>query len=255
MIIAYVISWAMWSPLVVVGLENPAASLLIVMGGFGPLLSAVIVTWITEGGVGLRELGNRLKWRVGVGWYLVALLLPLVHIFLAYGLYLLMRGTPIDFSMGPPWHLYPLGILFVFFLGGGNEELGWRGFALPRLLNNHSPLVASLILGFVWAFWHFPLFFVEASPQAALPFELYLPHVLGTTIIFTWLYLETSGSVLIAMLYHAGLNTVAGYFPLEAGVIHPLAYIVVVEWVIAIILIVVHGYARFVSKRNVVSRA
>lgn len=254
-LIAFAISWVVWSPLLVFGQEISAASLLIIIGGFGPLLSAVIVTWIVEGRAGLRELRNQVKWRVGVGWYLVALLLPIVIAFLVYGLYLLVGGTPADFSSVPSWYIYPIGLLFVFFLGGGNEEPGWRGFALPRLLTDHSPLVASLILGLLWAFWHFPLFFAEGSPQAELPFELYLPHVLGITIIFTWLYLKTNGSLFIAMLYHAGLNTVAGYFPMESiGFIHPLAYAVIVEWVIAIILVIAYGQARFVGKGNFCAR-
>ena len=252
-VIAYAISWILWSPSFVSGQEilPGAAFLLIIIGGFGPLFSAVIVTWIIEGKAGLREWGSRIfKRRVGIGFYLFALLCPIIAISSAYGFYLLVGGKPADFSSVPPWYLYPLSFLFVFFIGGGQEEPGWRGFALPRLLTSHSPLVASLILGVIWVFWHFPLFFTAAAPQAELPFWWFLLNVVAWAIIFTWLYLNTGGSVLLAMLLHAGLNAVFGFFPMETNVIDPYGYITMVTWIVAIILIVVYGPARFFRSPN-----
>jgi uncharacterized protein len=98
----------------------------------------------------------------------------------------------------------------VFFLGGPlAEEPGWRGFALPRLQRLHGPLVGSLILAPLWACWHLPLFFVPAwdTPPTILNFILYLTAVTVMTIVFTWVFNNTKGSLLIAILLHAAVDT------------------------------------------------
>ena len=251
--ITLAISWIIWSPLIVLGQNiSPVARLiLIIIGGFGPFLSAIIVTLIADGRNGFREWRKRIfKFRIGAKFYILAFLYPLILAALAYGLYLLMGGVPADFASVPPWYLYLVGLVFVFFLGGGQEEPGWRGFALPKLLSKYSPFIASIIIGVIWTIWHIPLFFVAGSSQAGLPFEWYLPNVIATAIVFTLLYLKTSGSVLPAMVLHAGLNSVVSWFPMESGILPSYAYVTIVGWTIVILLILVYGRTRFFRSPN-----
>jgi len=251
--ITLVISWIIWSPLIILGQNiSPVARLiLIISGGFGPFLSAIIVTVITEGLNGFREWRKRIfKFRVGAKFYIFAFLYPLILAALAYGLYLLMGGTPADFASLPPWYLYLVGLVFVFFLGGGQEEPGWRGFALPKLLSKYSPFIASIIIGVIWTIWHVPLFFVEGSSQAGLPFVWYLPGVIAVAVVFTLLYLKSCGSVLPAMVLHAGLNAVADWLSMDSGILPSYAYVTIVGWILVILLIMVYGRTRFFCSPN-----
>lgn len=253
--ITLAISWIIWGPLIVLGQNiSPVARLIIIiLGGFGPFLSAIIVTLIADGRNGFREWRKRIfKFRVGAKFYILVLLYPIIYVALSYGLYLLMGGTPGDFASVPPWYLYPLTLVFVFFLGGGQEEPGWRGFALPRLLSKYSPFIASIIIGVIWAVLHIPLFFVAGSSQAGLPFEWYLPNVIGMAIVFTLLYLKTSGSVLPAMVLHAGINSAFTWFPTESGILPSYAYITILiaGWIFVVLLILVYGRTRFFCNPN-----
>jgi membrane protease YdiL (CAAX protease family) len=105
---------------------------------------------------------------------------------------------------------YPLIFAYVVLLGGGlDEEAGWRGFALPRLQRLHGPLVESLILGPLWALWYLPLFFIPSwdTPPTMLNIVLFLMSCTFITIILTWLFNNTKGSVLLAILVHSSINT------------------------------------------------
>jgi membrane protease YdiL (CAAX protease family) len=97
--------------------------------------------------------------------------------------------------------------LQVFLVGGGNEALGWREFALPRLQRSYSAFTASLLIGVCWFAWHLPLFLVAGSSQAGVPVAYYGIAVIALSVVFTWLYNETGGSDLLTMLLHAPVNT------------------------------------------------
>jgi membrane protease YdiL (CAAX protease family) len=92
------------------------------------------------------------------------------------------------------------------------EELGWRGYALPRLLASRSALSASLILGVLWGAWHLPTFLAPGTPQYGLPFSAYVLLTTAYSVLFTWIYLHTRGSVLIATLFHGAINLFQGLF-------------------------------------------
>jgi uncharacterized protein len=174
-------------------------------GGFlplGPLVGALIVLAITEGRAGLRELGSRMiRWRVGWVWYVVALGLPLaVHLISVALNVALGAGAPSLAQFSPL-----SGIIVVFALRLVSpldvplgEEPGFRGFALPRLQADRSPLLATLILGVLVAVWHAPLLL----PQFGLrPIELLT--TVAVTFWYTWLFNHTGGSVLMTIVAHA----------------------------------------------------
>jgi uncharacterized protein len=217
-IIAYAGSWLIWLPLALsedgTGLLPFSSPLLLATFGFaaflGPFLSGFVMTGATEGRAGIGRLLRRfVLWGVGLGWYLFVLLGAPSILALAA---VLLPGALGSIEGLAPLAPLPLLILFVFvfFLGGPlAEEPGWRGFALPRLQRLYGPLVGSLILAPLWALWHLPLFFVPAweTPPTILNFILYLTAVTVMTIVFTWVFNNTKGSLLIAILLHAAVDT------------------------------------------------
>jgi membrane protease YdiL (CAAX protease family) len=214
-VLAYVISWAFEIPLVAVKqgwiqLQIPFA--IHYLAAFGPMLSALIVTTIVEGSSGMRDLFSGLfKWRIGWRWILFSVLAPLALFALA-AVAMVVAGAkwPNLSLLGEVDYLPYLGIggaivLWLLTYGMG-EELGWRGFALPRLQKNNSALGATLILAVCWAFWHLPAFFYQDTYMvmglvAGLP--MFLLSIIGAAIVFTWLYNSSCGSLLPVILFHA----------------------------------------------------
>jgi membrane protease YdiL (CAAX protease family) len=204
---------------------------------FGPALAALIVAAITDGRAGLRDLLSRLiRWRVGVRWYAVALGLPMVLALTAAGLNLLLDAqTSVNFG--------GLSVLnFVVFALIVGEELGWRGYALPRLLAERSALAASLILGALWGVWHLPTFFVPGAPQYGLPFSAFVLLTMAYSVVMGWVYVHARGSVLIASLLHGAINLSQGFF--LGGVDPAKEYwlLAAVYGVVAFVLVVVAGW-------------
>jgi membrane protease YdiL (CAAX protease family) len=217
-IIAYASTWCMWLPY---ALSEDGAGLLPIsipisffvvnfIAVFGPTLAAFIMTGITEGRAGTRRLlGRYVLWRVGLRWYLFVLLgIPAIEVLGA----VVLPGALASFqfqALAPQLALYPIGVVFTFFIGGPlGEEPGWRGFALPRLQRLQGPLVGSLSLGIFWGFWHLPLFLVTGwIPPTILNIVLFVTNAIAVTIIFTWVFNNTKGSLLIAILMHASFNT------------------------------------------------
>ncbi len=117
-------------------------------------------------------------------------------------------------------------IIFTLFSGPFSEELGWRGFALPRLQTKYNALVSSLILGVIWTFWHIPLFFTAGAAQMSIPFPIYLVLVTTITIYLTWLYNNTRGSLIITILAHFFFN-LTGFLTGVLGLMPPMLFYMV----------------------------
>jgi membrane protease YdiL (CAAX protease family) len=194
-------------------------------GAIMPALSAILVLAITEGREGLTQLLKRLiMWRVGIQWYLVALLGPLAIVVTALPFHAWLGGrtlpplSPGFWSQTLPSAIISLLLVATFgiFMSAG-EEIGWRGFAQPRLQARFGPWWASLILGFLWGCWHLPLFFIPGSVQYGLPIPGFVLASVVYSLIYTCLYNRTQGSVLLASLFHSASNTTLSY----AAVIFP----------------------------------
>ena len=241
------------------------------MSGYGPALSAMIVTALLSGKQGLRELFSRLvRWRVGIQWYAVALLLPAVITLTALGINKLTGGAMPDFSQarfpfGPPetpvWQKIALLIL-IFTLGfdGLGEELGWRGFALPHLKEGRSALIASLILGLLWAGWHLPYALTKGSFLSELPLTIFFIDLLAISTLYTWLFNNTQGSTLLAILFHAAGSIISNLLPILPPAASDLRiyYITVgIHWALALVLLVATGPALHSrgSRAQVVTKA
>jgi uncharacterized protein len=168
---------------------------------FSPAAAALIVAACTEGRHGVRTLLSRVTiWRVAPHWYLVALGLPALLSFGASGLSLAI-GAPADVRFSE-LSLLTL-VLFVLVIG---EELGWRGFALPRLQARYGDLGASVILGLLWAAWHLPNQLIPGLEHYSYGFPAFTFYVVPMTVLFTWLANHTRGSVLLAWLFHGAIN-------------------------------------------------
>jgi membrane protease YdiL (CAAX protease family) len=219
-ICAYAFSWLAEMPLV---LSEDGAGLLsyrsplglyatIAIASFvGPFLSAFIMTGMTEGRIGTGRLLRQLVlWRVDFKWYLFALIgLPAIMVLSV----IFLPGALASFQGLAGLAPLPSIVLFayVFFLGGPlGEEPGWRGFALPRLQRRYGPLVGSLILGPIWAFWHLPIFWVPAwnYPPTILNIVMFVIAATAFTIVMTWVFNNTKGSLFIAVLVHTSFDVV-----------------------------------------------
>lgn len=249
--LAYTITWVLLAPIVVAGtgLANPLFVLLYLAGSFGPGLAAVLVSWATGGWGEVRALLGRLfQWRVRSRWYVTVLLLPVALRLGAVGVQMALGAPPPAFE-GAVWPLALAQFLVLALVTGPlGEEVGWRGFALPRLQRHHGALAASLILGVLWALWHLPTFLLGGTAQAAVSPVWLLVEIVGATVLYTWVYNNTGGSLLLAFLFHDALNTAgnvilpgvmaasytAGYARASAGL----------TWVAAAIVVIAFGPTR-----------
>lgn len=242
--LAYALSWILWTPFVLLGDEAAVVSSASwILGGFGPLLAGLMVSGAVSGRAEAWDFLRRIFiWRHRPKWYAVALLLPIALYAVAMLVHLVVSGSPQDYEP-PPIYAYPLALLYVAVLGGGQEEPGWRGFALPELLSRHTPFVSSMVLGVVWALWHLPLFFAPTATQSGFPFTWYFVNALALSTIFTWLYLKTGGSVLLAIVLHAGVNAPSAWaFP---ELFESYVLFTAVTWVAAVALVVAYGVRSF----------
>jgi uncharacterized protein len=207
-VLAFAFTWTLWLPAVLEarGLISPLPVPAQAIGAFGPLVAAAVVTAQEGGRAGLHSLLRRIvRWRVAPVWYGVALLGPLTLGSMA--LHVALGGQPP--GLGALIGALPMVlIIFVYmmiFVALG-EEVGWRGYALPALQARYSALLSSVILGVMWVLWHLPLFFNPDTFYSNLPFGLWLAYLLPFTILITWVFNCTGGSVLLVMCFHAAMN-------------------------------------------------
>ena len=265
-VIAFAFTWFFWG-LDVLGVRDviPALPGLTVVGTFGPLVAAVIVTAQESGRAGLRSLlGRVVRWRVAPIWYAVAILGPLVITLGAIALHVALGGQPP--SLGLLIGALPTLLIFVVYMMIAvalGEEVGWRGYALPALQARYSALLASLILGVMWALWHLPVFFNPDTFYSNLPFALWLAHIVPFAVLITWVFNSAGGSVLMAMFFHAVMNacsvlwtqTIPEYSvkpptaaEAVAATVHFNLMGAIVLWVAAVAVVFVYG-PRNLSRR------
>jgi membrane protease YdiL (CAAX protease family) len=222
-LLAFAITWMLHLPMVFsrnglgwLPYEVPVAlyAILFILGAFsGPTLGAFVVTNALEGKEGTRKLFRRYgQWRLGLPWYAIAIFgLPILHILAGS---VALQGVPLA-DLEANWATFfstdlPALLIFPALITWG-EEPGWRGFALTRLQESYHPLAASVIVGFMHALWHLPVFLMVSGPIALGPFTLTgfasnTAVVIVLAILWTWVFNRARGSILIAVLLHASLN-------------------------------------------------
>ena len=174
---------------------------LYIVGGFVPSLLGIFLTWKKEGLSGLRKLGQRIiQFNFGWRWYMFTFL-----IVIAGTAGQLMINKLLGNTFNVTLFLTQLGsFLPLLILGPLSEEIGWRGYALPRLQKRWNALTSSLIVGVIWGLWHLPLFMMVGTSQheLGLPFIGFLVGLMANSIIYTWLYNNTQQSIWSAILLH-----------------------------------------------------
>ena len=209
-VLAYALAWIIESPLVFLGDSVSDAQVLAVqiLSANVPSVVAIVLTAIVLGRGALRKLlGRLLIWRVDPRWYLVVVLGPVALAGGAVGLNALVGGPAP--SLGMPLVSVAVFLAFSIFPGSAvGEEVGWRGYALPRLQAGRSALGAALILAPIWGMWHLPLFlagWLQGDRTPAL-FAAFLVSAFAMSILLTWVYNSTGGSLLMVVLLHATAN-------------------------------------------------
>lgn len=215
--VAFAFSWAFWIPNALaangVALPDGLAGFLaspLNPAAFGPTFAAFLLTLLYQGGNGLVQLLKRgVDFRFRKVWLAAILLLPLVIFGGSVFAAILAGVRSFDPSViaNPPFALIAFFVI-LFTAGPLQEEFGWRGYALPRLQSRFNALASSVILGFFWWLWHLPAVFIPGRFMAdSLPVFLALAAVIMlTSVLFTWVYNNTDGSVLAALLMHTAMN-------------------------------------------------
>lgn len=179
---------------------------------YGTFLGGALVTGIVDGRSGLKAYFSRIvRWRVGLKWYAVALFLPLVLNLAAFGINIASGAALPTNPQWPAWTAF-LGAFFwpSLLAIALAEEPGFRGFALPRFLAGRSAMAAAMIVGALHTLWHLPFFIGMLSEGNFTGILNLILMVMSGSVLFTWLFNNTNGSVLIPMLLHASLDVISG---------------------------------------------
>ncbi len=230
--LAFALSWGIGGIALLIGLWKPelrplsTSSPLYYLAAYSISLTGLVFTARYDGIDGLRDLGRRLlPWRSSPRWYL----------FVVIG-----YATITAISL---WGVTQVALSVVAVLrdpGPLGEEFGWRGFALPRLLQRYPPLTASIRLGLIHALWHLPLFFIPGMPQTQVSFPLFTLGVVAIAIFDTAVYLRSGANLLLAILIHL-LANFGGGLAAAAGT---LSLFLALEAVAAALVVAAGGVSR-----------
>jgi membrane protease YdiL (CAAX protease family) len=250
-VLAYALAWIIESPLVFLRDTFPAGDppglFLVILASNVPSLLAIVLTAIVLGRGALRKLlGRLLIWRVNPLWYLGVVLGPVALVGGVVALNTLL-GRP-ALSLGIPSLLGLVIMLAIFIFPGSalGEEIGWRGYALPRLQTRMSALSASLLLAPIWALWHLPLWLTGAPGRTPLIYAGFVVSAFGLSVLLTWVYNSIRGSLLMVVLLHATINLPITllYDALGSRVTVPVLLYFGLTVVAAIVVVIVAGPAH-----------
>jgi uncharacterized protein len=235
-LLAFAISWSLWLVAYLTG-GGAIAMMFFLLGGFGPMIAAAVVTRHT--GESVRGwAGQILRWRVPARYYLYALGLPAL-IWTVINIELAMFSDKFDLTLLPGRLFASVGtFLVVLTVGGGFEEPGWRGFALGRLQERLSPVPATLLVGVIWGLWHIPVY----GPLA-------FPFITMLAFFYTYLYNKT-GSVLLVILLHASFTPASDNFALVPRGAHGINDVVIFGTVLLAVIVLVVATRGRLGLRN-----
>ena len=230
-VLAFVIGWLAFIPVFLYHASPKPSALFIFL--FSPALAGLITAALTNGMTGVQEvLGRYLIWKFQIRWYLlVLLLLPVIFLFVAL---ISFRTNLESLRTGSPWYFLIASFCYLMFINSG-EEIGWRGFALSRLQSViKNPLVASIVLGLIWGIWHLPIYL--NPEQSSFPLILFLLFIVGISIIYSVLFNNTHGSLLMAVVLHASTDIAPRFMQIAKFTPTSWLIIVVLTWISAMIL-------------------
>jgi membrane protease YdiL (CAAX protease family) len=188
------------------------SNVVLFLGVFAPSIVALALTEREQGRAATKALLGRIfKWDAGLRWYLFAIVyIPAIKLTVAV-VHRVVAGAWPRFGQEPVYLM--LASLLVSTWVQAGEEIGWRGYALPRLSERFGLAQASVILGVIWATWHLPIFYFPVGDLLGQSFPLYLAQVTAISVTMAWLYWRTGGSLLLVMLFHAAVNNLKDIVP------------------------------------------
>ncbi len=218
----FIFSWLIWSPVVLAcfniitisqSLYKDLALPLMCLGAFGPLFGALFSLRKENGkGALVSYLKSFADLRIGWSAFIIPVLIIGMTNFAAWYFPKLLGHQPIAMMLPSFWWFLPYLILMILF-GGGQEEFGWRGYALPRLEEQFGLWTANTLLGVLWATWHIPLWFIQGSSQSFMNFGSFMLFTVGLSYLFSW-FRKLSGNKPFACIYAHGLaNAFVPFFP------------------------------------------
>ena len=198
--------WALYFAVAyAVSANTPHGYAMTLLGAYAPGIVAITMTAIAEGGAGVRRLvAPVIKWQVGARWYVFAATYVVGVKLLAA---LIQRAVVGEWPrLGTePLLLIPLAIAVSTPFQAG-EEIGWRGYALPRLADRIGLRWSAIVLGAIWGFWHIPQFFIRQADTYGQSVPVYVLQVVAISVTMTWLWARTGRSLLPVMLLHSAVN-------------------------------------------------
>jgi membrane protease YdiL (CAAX protease family) len=214
--VAFAVTWTCFITVAVaVPATTPIGQALVLLGAYAPGLVALGLTARSQGASGVRALLRRVvQWRVAARWYAFAAGYVVTVKLTVAVLHRLIAGAWPRFG-DTPWYVIPLAVAFSTPFQAG-EEIGWRGYALPRLAGRWGMAPASVLLGVIWAVWHLPQFFIRSGDSYGQSFLVFTLEVVALSVTLAWLWARTGGSLLLPMLLHSAVNNSKDIVP--AGV-------------------------------------
>src|SRR5215469_3565842 len=246
-LLAYALMWTCFFIVAFTGISARGllGSILLLTGAFAPGLSATCLTARADGKTGVKALlGPVLQWRVSAKFYSFALVYMVAIKLGAAAIHRLGTGAWPRFGE-TPLYLIPVAIAFSTPFQAG-EEVGWRGYALPRLSDHLGLRRASIYLGVIWAVWHLPQFFIRASDTYGQSFLIFAVQVVAISVTLAWLWNAASKSLLLPMLLHSAVNNSKDIVPSATPGLNnafglsasPVAWVtVLLLWVVALYLL------------------
>lgn len=223
-LLAYIISWLLWIPPLLMSLDilslHNSFELWCKLGSYGPSAAGLIMTAVYCGKKGVAILFKRVfHIKFKVIWHAYTfLLMPCIllgsYCAAQFFFGLEFKSFLLPFILPHIWPIIPILLVFIFLQGPLGEEFGWRGYALNRMLKKRNPFTSSILLGIIWAFWHLPLYLIEGTTQYSLVqafgiwigFAGFLVYTILLSILLTFLYLNTDGSIGPAIMFHTTAN-------------------------------------------------
>jgi membrane protease YdiL (CAAX protease family) len=243
-------SWLCWAPCIlsafaVINLSPVLTAVLVTAGACGPALSALRLNHLSSQPVNLLR---GWKPRFHPVFLIPALLImPLIGLIIVLVLSLSGVENPWSYNLFTYAQIPPALTIALLLISAAGQETGWRGFLQPLLQGIWNPLRVSLITGALWGVWQLPLHFVAGTYQSVTPVLHILLQSVALSILFTWLYNKTGGSVLIAALFHFSMALSALIFPVWAGLLAQWAYLLLIVLAIVALGMAV-GLYRFRSR-------
>lgn len=234
-------------------LPSLSSQVMITIATLGPAVGAISAAAYGSGTPGVRSLlAQAGRWRVQIRWYFIVLLGPALIMLAGFLIWRALGGPLPPVPPVSTWISLP-PLIVALLIPALFEEIGWRGFALPRLQSRYGWIPASLIIGTVWAVFHAPIWFIPDAGFGGLPFSVFTLFTLALSVLFTWLYNGTGSSVLLPALAHAAINayplpwnTAVYLLPEGSRGIHLQIPVTIVLIVLAVVVVLVTSAPRIV---------